>query len=69
MTKKEMQFLGGRMKQLREKNSVKTLEDMRELLTNSKNYNYRVDHKSTLSRAESGNEGEKTIIKVGKSIL
>lgn len=67
MTKKEMQFLGGRMKQLREKNSVKTLEAMRELLTNSKNDNYRVDHKSTLSRAESGNEGEKTIIKWAKA--
>ena len=33
MTKKEMVFLGGRMKQLREKNGVKSLESMREFLT------------------------------------
>lgn len=35
MAKKEMEFLGGRMKQLREKNGVKSLESMRELLTAS----------------------------------
>ena len=29
MAKKEMEFLGGRMKQLREKNGVKSLESMR----------------------------------------
>lgn len=63
MTKKEMEFLGGRMKQLREKNGVKRLESMRELLTASGNNDYRVDNKSTLSRAESGSAGEKTIIK------
>ncbi len=63
MTKKEMEFLGGRMKQLREKNGVKSLESMRELLTASGNDEYRVDNKSTLSRAESGSAGEKTIIK------
>lgn len=63
MAKKEMEFLGGRMKQLREKNGVKSLESMRELLTASGNDEYRVDNKSTLSRAESGSAGEKTIIK------
>ena len=63
MTKKEMEFLGGKMKILREKNDVKSLEAMREKLSNSGNDEYRVDNKSTLSRAESGSAGEKTIIK------
>lgn len=63
MTKKEMEFLGGRMKMLREKNGVKSLEAMRELLSNSDKDEYRVDNKSTLSRAESGLASEKTIIK------
>ena len=67
MTKKEMEFLGGRMRQLREKNGVKSLESMRELLTASGNDDYRVDNKSTLSRAESGSAGEKTIIKRAKA--
>ena len=67
MTKKELEFLGGRMKQLREKNGVKSLESMRELLTASGNDEYRVDNKSTLSRAESGSAGEKTIIKWAKA--
>ena len=55
------------MKQLREKNGVKSLESMRELLTASCNEEYRVDNKSTLSRAESGLSGEKTIIKWAKA--
>ncbi|MBR1530190.1 MAG: ankyrin repeat domain-containing protein [Oscillospiraceae bacterium] len=67
MTKKEMEFLGGRMKLLREKNGVKSLEAMRELLTASGSEEYRVDNKSTLSRAESGLAGEKTIIKWAKA--
>lgn len=62
MAKKEMEFLGGRMKQLREKNGVKSLESMRELLTASGNDEYRVDNKSTLSRAESGSAGEKLLL-------
>lgn len=60
--KKEMQFLGGRMPQLREKNGVKSLEAIRELLTASGKECFRVDNKSTLSRAENGSAGEKTII-------
>ena len=67
MTNKEMKFLGGRMKQLREKNGIKSLESMRELLTASGKEEYRVDNKSTLSRAESGSAGEKTIIKWAKA--
>lgn len=67
MTKKQMEFLGGRMKLLREKNGIKSLEAMRELLSASGNDEYRVDNKSTLSRAESGSAGEKTIIKWAKA--
>lgn len=67
MTKKEMQFLGGRMTQLREKNGIKSLDAMREFLSASGNENYRVDNKSTLSRAESGLAGEKTVIKWAKA--
>lgn len=63
MTKKQMEFLGGRMKLLREKNGVKTLEAMRGLLTDSGNEDYRVYDRSTLSRAEKGLNGEKTIVK------
>ncbi len=66
MTKKEMEFLGGRMKQLREKNN-KSLEETRKMLTDSGNETYRVDNKSTLSRAESGSAGEKTILKWAKA--
>ena len=67
MTKMEKSFLGGRMKQLREKNGIKSLEAMRKLLTASGNDDYRVDNKSTLSRAESGVAGEKTIVKWAKA--
>lgn len=67
MTKKEMQFLGGRMTQLREKNGIKSLDAMREFLSASGNEKYRVDNKSTLSRAESGSAGEKTVIKWAKA--
>lgn len=52
MTKKEMTFLGKRMKELREKNGVKTLQEMSERLTTVK---------STLSRAENGLLGEKSM--------
>ena len=62
-----MEFLGGRMKQLREKNGVKSLEAMRELLSSSGNEGYRVDNKSTLSRAENGASGEKTMLKWAKA--
>ncbi len=67
MTNREMKFLGGRMKQLREKNGIKSLESMRELLTASGKEEYRVDNKSTLSRSESGSAGEKTIVKWAKA--
>ena len=52
MTKKEMEFLGGRMKQLREKNGVKSLESMRELLTASGNDEYRVEFTKLLNNLE-----------------
>ena len=58
-----MEFLGGRMKQLREKCGVNSLEAMRELLTASGNEQYCVYNKSTLSRAENGLAGDKTIKK------
>ncbi len=67
MTKKEMEFLGGRMRLLREKNGIKSLEAMRELLTSSGSEAHRVDNKSTLSRAESGAAGEKTMLKWAKA--
>lgn len=67
MTKKEMEFLGSRMKMLREKNGVKSLEAMRALLSSCGIDGYRVDNKSTLSRAESGLAGEKTILKWAKA--
>ena len=72
MTKKEMEFLGGRMKQLREKNGVKSLEAMATYIKNSENIVEAEQdtlsglQKSTLSRAESGSAGEKTIIKWAK---
>ena len=69
MAKKEMEFLGGRMKQLREKNGVKSLESMRELLTASGNDEYRVDNKSTLSRAESGSAGELLLSGQGHTVM
>lgn len=67
MTKKEMEFLGGRMAQLREKNGVKSLQAMIELLQDSGKAEYEVYNKSTLSRAESGSAGEKTMIKWAKA--
>lgn len=63
MTKKEMQFLGGRMKQLREKNGFASLEAMAALFRDRNYVNCEGLQKSTLSRAESGSAGEKTIIK------
>lgn len=67
MTKKEMEFLGGRMTQLREKNEVKSLQAMMQLLQSCGKEEYQVYNKSTLSRAESGSAGEKTIIKWAKA--
>lgn len=67
MTKKEMEFLGGRMTQLREKNGVKSLQTMIEQLQASGKEEYQVYNKSTLSRAENGSAGEKTIIKWAKA--
>ena len=58
MTKKEMVFLGSRLTQLREKNGVKSLQAMMDLLNNSGNDEYAVYNKSTLSRVESASVGE-----------
>lgn len=53
-------FLGKRMGELREKNGVNSLQAMTDFL-NAKGH--RVDNKSTLSRAESGSAGDKTVEK------
>ena len=72
MTKKEMEFLGGRMRQLREKNGVKSLDAMATYIKNSESITESDQdtlsglQKSTLSRAESGSAGEKTITKWAK---
>ena len=67
MTKKEMVFLGSRLTQLREKNGVKSLQAMMDLLNNSGNDEYAVYNKSTLSRVESASVGEKTVVKWAKA--
>lgn len=67
MTKKETEFLGMRMTRLREKNGVKSLQTMTELLQASGRKEYQVYHKSTLSRAENGYDSEKTVIKWAKA--
>ena len=63
MTKKELVFLGRRMTNLREKNEVMTLQAMVDLLQQTGTEKESVYSKSTLSRAESGLLGEKSIIK------
>lgn len=69
MTQKEMAFLGGRMKQLRENNKKNSLDAMVKHIQNcgiNIDSNTQKLQKSTLSRAESGSAGEKTIIKWAK---
>ncbi|MBQ2603685.1 MAG: ankyrin repeat domain-containing protein [Acutalibacteraceae bacterium] len=63
MNKEKMEFLGGRMKQLREKNGIKSLEAMKDMLTAYGNESYQVYNKSTLSRVEKGSVQAKTMIK------
>ena len=67
MTQKETIFLGSRLTQLREKNGVKSLQAMMDLLNNSGNDEYAVYNKSTLSRVESASVGEKTVVKWAKA--
>ena len=67
MTKNDKKFLCRRMKQLREKNGIKSLESMKELLSSSGNNDYLVYNRSTLSRVESGAVSEKTITKWAKA--
>ncbi|MDE6833318.1 MAG: ankyrin repeat domain-containing protein [Ruminococcus sp.] len=67
MTKKEMKFLGERMTHLREKNGVRSLQTMVEQLQATGKEEYQVYNKSTLSRAENGSAGEKTVIKWAKA--
>ena len=68
MTKKEMLFLGNRMKQLREKNGVNSIQAMVNYLqeSNPEKYGdgeYGGLNKSTLSRVESASVSEKTVVK------
>lgn len=67
MTKNDKEFLCRKMKRLREKNGIKSLEAMKELLSNCGNNDYLVYNRSTLSRVESGSAGEKTITKWAKA--
>ena len=55
------------MTRLREKNGVKSLQTMTELLQASDRKEYHVYHKSTLSRAENGYDSYKTVVKWAKA--
>ena len=56
-------FLGARLKELREKNEVHTMEEMARRINAFDKINKGSGiNKSSISRAESGNAGEKTII-------
>lgn len=54
-------FLGARLKELREKNEVYTMDEMAKRINDYDGIQTGGINKSSISRAESGNVGEKTI--------